>query len=75
MRLLAPHQAIDQLRRRLGVREAREIGQLASPRAQRVALRQQLEIAIGLEIEHEPRARERLERDPEAARRLALFRG
>ena len=71
MRLLAPHQAVDQLERGLGVGEAYEVGDPAADRIDRVGLRQQVQVAIGAVVEVELRARQRLEREAEARRSAA----
>ena len=71
MRLLAPHQPVDQLGGRLRVRQPGEVRELAADGVERVRLRQQLQIAVRLVIEDVASVRQRLERVSEPLRRLA----
>jgi len=70
VRLLAPDQTVDQLERRLRVREPGEIGDARAERVHHLRAREQVQVAVGLEVEDELRARQRLERVAEPARRL-----
>src|SRR5262249_30296927 len=71
VRLLAPHQAIDQLERRLGVRQPLEVLDPAAGGGEGVGLGQQGEVGVGLQVVDVAPARERLEREAETARGLA----
>jgi hypothetical protein len=70
VRLLAPHQPVHQLERRLRVRQPREIGDARAERVHDLGAREQVQVAIGLEIEDEARSRQWLERVAEPAGRL-----